>query len=78
VPRSWLRSPPAACPPPATLDAHPHQRVVSHLRQALVADGVLDSRDEELARTERWLTGLLDGITSPPGGGWSMPTPSGR
>ena len=50
---------------PATheaLDAHPRRRAADHLRQALVAGGVLPSRDEELARTGQWATAILAGI----------------
>jgi hypothetical protein len=50
---------------PAThqaLDAHPRRRAADHLRQALVAGGVLPPRDEELARTGQWLTGILAAI----------------
>jgi len=50
---------------PATheaLDAHPRRRAADHLRQALVAGGALPPRDEELARTERWATGVLTAI----------------
>jgi integrase len=50
---------------PAThqaLDAHPRRRAADHLRQALVAGGVLPPRNEELARTGQWLTGVLAAI----------------
>jgi hypothetical protein len=50
---------------PAThqaLDAHPRRRSADQLRQALVAAGVLPPRDEELARTGQWLTGILTAI----------------
>jgi integrase len=50
---------------PAThqaLDAHPRRRAADQLRQALVAGGVLPPRDEELARTGQWLTGILAAI----------------
>ena len=50
---------------PAThqaLDAHPRRRAAGQLRQVLVAGGVLPPRDEELARTGQWLTGILAGI----------------
>lgn len=53
---------------PAThqaLDAHPRRRAADHLRQALVAGGVLPPRDEELARTGQWLTTLLASIDVP-------------
>jgi integrase len=55
---------------PAThqaLDAHPRRRAADQLRQVLVAGGTLPSRDEELARTGQWLTGILAGI-QPAGG----------
>jgi hypothetical protein len=55
---------------PAThqaLDAHPRRRSADHLRQALVAGGVLPPRDEELARTGQWLTGILSAIEPGPG-----------
>src|SRR5262249_52213166 len=47
---------------PAThqaLDAHPRRRAADQLRQALVTGKVLPPRDEELARTGQWLTGIL-------------------
>ena len=47
------------------LDAHPHQRAADYLRHMLTAGGALPSRDEELARTERWLAGLLGRISDP-------------
>jgi integrase len=50
---------------PAThqaLDDHPRRRAADQLRQALVAGGVLPPRDEELARTGQWLTGILAAI----------------
>ena len=50
---------------PAThqaLDARPRRRAADQLRQALVAGGVLPPRDEELARTGQWLTGILAAI----------------
>jgi hypothetical protein len=50
---------------PAThqaLDAHPRRRAADQLRQALVASGALPPRDEELARTGQWLTGILTAI----------------
>jgi hypothetical protein len=46
-----------------TLDDHPRPRAAGYLRQVLVAGGVLPCRDEELARAEKWLTGLLAEIT---------------
>ncbi len=50
---------------PAThqaLDAHPRRRAADQLRQALVAGRVLPPRDEELARTGQWLTGILAAV----------------
>jgi hypothetical protein len=50
---------------PAThqaLDAHPRRRTADYLRQALVAGGVLPPRDEQLARTGQWLSGILAAI----------------
>jgi len=44
------------------LDQHPRRRAADYLRHILVAGGVLAPRDEELARTERWLTERLAGI----------------
>ena len=47
------------------LDQHPRPRAAGYLRQMLVAGGVLPPRDEELARAEQWLAGLLASITVP-------------
>ncbi|MDQ2814804.1 MAG: hypothetical protein M3Z75_23865, partial [Actinomycetota bacterium] len=47
------------------LDEHPRPRAASHLRHMLITGGVLPPRDEELARTERWLTTLLAAIDVP-------------
>jgi hypothetical protein len=50
---------------PAThqaLDAHPRRRAADFLRQMLTAGGALPARDEDVARTEQWLTSLLDTI----------------
>jgi len=47
------------------LDAHPRPRAAGYLRQVLVASEVLAPRDEELARAEQWLAGLLAAITDP-------------
>jgi hypothetical protein len=55
---------------PATheaLDAHPRRRAADHLRQALVAGGVLPPRDEELARTGQWVCGILAAIEAATG-----------
>ena len=73
------------------LDQHPRPRAAGYLRQMLVAGGVLPPRDEELARAEQWLAGLLASITvpehrrssalSPPGRSWrgcaAPPRPGG-
>jgi hypothetical protein len=50
---------------PAThqaLDTHPRRRAADFLRQMLTAAGVLPARDEDFARTEQWLAGLLGTI----------------
>ncbi len=47
------------------LDQHPQPMAASYLRHMLTASGVLPPRDEELARTEQWLTALLASITDP-------------
>lgn len=47
------------------LDAHPHRHGADYLRHILVAGGVLPDRDENLARTQHWVTGLLAGIDDP-------------
>jgi hypothetical protein len=47
------------------LDEHPRPQAASHLRHMLIAGGVLPRRDEELARTEQWLTVLLASIDVP-------------
>jgi hypothetical protein len=44
------------------LDACPRSKAAGYLRHVLTASGVLPQRDEHLARTERWLHGLLTGI----------------
>jgi hypothetical protein len=44
------------------LDQHPRPRAAGHLRQMLITGGVLEPRDEELARTEQWLAALLASI----------------
>lgn len=44
------------------LDAHPHRRAADYLRHMLTAAGALPPRDEQLARTGRWLTAVLDTI----------------
>jgi len=44
------------------LDQHPRRRAADYLRHILIAGGALAPRDEELARTEGWLTELLSGI----------------
>jgi hypothetical protein len=47
------------------LDEHPRPRAAGFLRQVLTAGGVLDPRDEELARAEQWLASLLESLDSP-------------
>ena len=47
------------------LDQHPRPRAAGFLRQVLTAGGVLPPRDEELARAEQWLAGLLESLPSP-------------
>ena len=47
------------------LDAHPHQRAADYLRHMLTAGEALPPRDEELARTEQWLAGLLGHLSDP-------------
>jgi len=47
------------------LDDHPRPRAAGFLRQMLTAGAVLPPRDEELARTEQWLTALLASIEVP-------------
>jgi len=41
------------------LDAHPSARGADYLRRLLIAHGVLDDRDDELARTQTWTAELL-------------------
>ena len=48
------------------LDACPRRKAADYLRHVLTASGALPQRDEHLARTGRWLQGLLAGI-EPPG-----------
>lgn len=53
---------------PAThqaLDDHPHHRAADYLRHILIAGGALPPRDEQLARTQRWLHNLLTTIQPP-------------
>jgi hypothetical protein len=53
---------------PAThhaLDAFPRRRAADFLRHMLTAGGVLPPRDEELARTAQWLTGVLEAVEPP-------------
>ena len=47
------------------LDQHPRPRAAGYLRQMLVAGAALPPRDEELARAEQWLAGLLASMTVP-------------
>ena len=44
------------------LDDHPHQRAADYLRHMLAAAGVFPTRDEALARIERWSRDVLAGI----------------
>ena len=44
------------------LDHHQRPRAADYLRHMLIAGGVLPPRDEELARTQRWLAELLTSI----------------
>lgn len=45
----------------ATLDDLPPGKTVEHLRAVLVATGTLPPRDEQLARPERWIAGVIAG-----------------
>jgi len=47
------------------LDAHPRARGADYLRHMLVANAALPPRDEELARTEQWVTELVARIEQP-------------
>jgi hypothetical protein len=50
---------------PATheaLDADPRRRAADFLRHMLTADGVLPPRDQELARTRQWLSGVIESV----------------
>lgn len=47
------------------LDDHPRPRAADHLRTILVAHGLLDDRDEDLTRTQRWVQTKLAGIDDP-------------
>ena len=54
---------------PAThqaLDADQRRRAADFLRHMLTAGGVLPPRDQELARTGQWLTGVLEAVEPPP------------
>jgi hypothetical protein len=48
------------------LDAHPRRRAADFLRHMLTAGGVLPPRDEELARTGQWLTGIVQAVEPDP------------
>jgi hypothetical protein len=48
-----------------TLDTHPRPRAADSLRRMRVAYGVLPDRDEDLARTQRWVADLLAAIKRP-------------
>jgi integrase len=45
------------------LDDCPRRRAADYLRHMLTAAGTLPPRDEELARTGQWLTGVLEAIS---------------
>ena len=45
----------------AALDELPDSKTIRHLRSVLVATGALASRDEHIARLERWLTATIAG-----------------
>ncbi len=73
---NWLREGAAAAvlaevasgrlePTHRALDAHPNPRAADYLRHVLVAGGALGHRDEDLARTERWLEDQLAAIEVP-------------
>jgi hypothetical protein len=47
------------------LDSHPQPPAADYLRHLLVAGGALEPRNEDLARTERWLADLLAGLDDP-------------
>ena len=47
------------------LDDHPRPRAADYLRHILTAHGVLEARDEQLARTQHWLDTLLAATTVP-------------
>jgi hypothetical protein len=47
------------------LDHHRHRRAADYLRHMLVAGQVLPPRDEQLTRTERWLTELVCSLQVP-------------
>lgn len=47
------------------LDTHPRRRGADYLRHLLVAHGVLDPRDDELARLESWVADRLTTVGDP-------------
>lgn len=49
------------------LDNHPQPRAADHLRRILIAHGLLESRDEDLTRIQRWVQDLLADIDDPAG-----------
>jgi len=49
----------------AALDALAPAKSIDHLRAVLVASGCLPTRDEQLARLERWAHGQLDTMADP-------------
>jgi hypothetical protein len=74
---SWLERSPAALTLRAmlrgelaisheTLDAHDVGQASAYLRAWLVADGILDERDERLARFERWASATLQSTDAHP------------
>lgn len=48
------------------LDADPRRRAADFLRHMLTAGGVLPARDEELTRTGRWLSGVVESVQPAP------------
>ena len=49
----------------AALDELPDSKTIRHLRSILVATGALASRDEHMARLERWITATIAGRDDP-------------
>ncbi len=48
-----------------SLDGLPATKVTEHLRAVLVTTGALPHRDEQMARLERWVTGVITERTEP-------------